>query len=143
MLNIFELLEIKGIKIGESFKFQTKNYKVNSKGEIINLSTNKKEDIFLDMLKQPFRIYSYTALVEGLIDWFKKIDINDDLEIQIINTSLKKEISKKVTDIVAHGNSSLCPECKKLLKDTRIKTNRPKYCPHCGQKLDWSETNHD
>ena len=143
MLNIFELLEIKGIKIGESFKFQTKNYKVNSKGEIINLSTNKKEDIFLDMLEQPFRIYSYTALVEGLIDWFKKIDINDDLEIQIINTSLKKEISKKVTDIVAHGNSSLCPECKKLLKDTRIKTNRPKYCPHCGQKLDWSETNHD
>lgn len=143
MLDIFELLEIKGIKIGEPFKFQTKNYKINSKGEIINLSTNKKEDIFFDMLEQPFRIYSYTALVEGLINWFKAIDINDDLEIQIINTSLKKEISKKVTDIVAHGNSSLCPECKQLLKDTRVKTNRPKYCPHCGQKLDWSETNHD
>ena len=143
MLNIFELLEIKGIKIGESFKFQTKNYKVNSKGEIINLSTNKKEDIFLDMLEQPFRIYSYTALVEGLIDWFKKIDINDDLEIQIINTSLNKEISKKVTDIVAYGNSSLCPECKGLLEETRVKAKRSNYCPHCGQKLDWSETNHD
>ena len=133
MLDIFELLEIKGIKIGEPFKFQTKNYKINSKGEIINLSTNKKEDIFFDMLEQPFRIYSYTALVEGLINWFKAIDINDDLEIQIINTSLKKEISKKVTDIVAHGNSSLCPECKQLLKDTRVKTNRPKYALTAGR----------
>lgn len=143
MLNIFELLEIKGIKIGEPFKFQTKNYKINSKGEIINLSTNKKEDIFFDMLEQPFKIFSYTTLIEELINWFKAIDIDDDLEIQIINTSLKKEISKKVTDIVAHGNSSLCPECKKLLKDTRVKANQPNYCPHCGQKLDWSETNHD
>lgn len=143
MLNIFTLLKIKEIKINEPFAFNNIFYKVNSKGKIINLSTNKTEDIFFDMLEQPFKIFSYTTLVEKLIDWFKKIDINNDLEIQIINSSLSKEISKKVTDIVAHGNSSLCPECKKLLKDTRVKANRPNYCPHCGQKLNWSETNHD
>lgn len=143
MLKIFELLEIKGIKVGELFAFNNIFYKVNNKGEIVNLITGKKEDIFFDMLEQPFRIFSSAQIIEEIIKEAEREMGIDDLWYQMIAASLKKEISKKVTDIVAHGNSSLCPECKGLLKDTRVKTNRPNYCPHCGQKLDWSETNHD
>lgn len=49
------------------FAFNNIFYKVNSKGEIINLITNKKEDIFFDMLKQPFRIFSYIQIIKEII----------------------------------------------------------------------------
>lgn len=68
----------------------------------------------------------------------------DDQDIDLIEEIVKKAIPMKPIDIqtpvVTWG---LCPVCKGEYRKLGKKPNRvflsDKYCPDCGQRLDWSD----
>lgn len=64
----------------------------------------------------------------------------------------KEKIDNLVENCPAHRKYSLCPSCWENLKiefwttkrcfgkGTILKNNKnPKYCPDCGQRIDWSD----
>lgn len=58
--------------------------------------------------------------------------------------ALQELIDEKIPMKVTEKWSDDCPKCGKFMIDTckYALHNIPfiKYCPHCGQKLDWSDT---
>lgn len=68
----------------------------------------------------------------------KEIDFDFDRAIE----ALEKQIPKKPTEIdekedgLFYVISFMCPSC-----DTSVigQPYKPKYCKHCGQKLDWGD----
>lgn len=58
--------------------------------------------------------------------------------------ALEKQIPKKVDEFMERSEEFssfykldfMCPSC---LKATICQPYKPKYCKHCGQKLDWSD----
>lgn len=67
-------------------------------------------------------------------------EYNIDEYIATLQELVDKETPMKVTE----KWSDDCPKCNKFMIDTceYALHNIPfiKYCPHCGQKLDWSDT---
>lgn len=74
-------------------------------------------------------------------------------DITILQELVDKETPMK--PIVYNLNQFKCPKCKKQIKGQKMLYNmetkrfdkkcvwkcRKVYCPYCGQKLDWSDTN--
>lgn len=74
-------------------------------------------------------------------------------EIEIATKSLKKQIPKKPVHDGCFDSEGmwhewngingrpydLCPNCNTNLCCEMHYDNKPKYCKHCGQKLDWSD----
>lgn len=71
-------------------------------------------------------------------------NVRDEEDIDLIEKIVKKAIPMKPIDIqtpvVTWG---LCPVCKGEYRKLGKKPNRvflsDKYCPDCGQRLDWSD----
>lgn len=67
---------------------------------------------------------------------------NDEEILRMSIEALEKRIPKKPTEIheVEDGSfytlSFMCPSCATAII---FQPHKPKYCKHCGQKLDWSE----
>lgn len=73
---------------------------------------------------------------------FKDVD-NEELS-RCIDEALEKQIAKKPLDICTPVVTwGLCPICKGELNKLGNQPNRvfinTKYCPDCGQALDWSD----
>ena len=67
----------------------------------------------------------------------------DDQDIYLIKAIVKKEIPKKPyleNDGYADGypvyDTWICPRCG---HNYAVDSDKFDYCPHCGQRLDWSE----
>lgn len=74
-------------------------------------------------------------------------------EIEIATKALKKQIPKKPVHDGCFDSEGmwhewngingrpydLCPNCNTNLCCEMHYDNKPKYCKHCGQKLDWSD----
>ena len=68
---------------------------------------------------------------------------------QVLEELIEKKTPKKVIklDKQEYGYTHQCPCCKQLVGtvvyniETRMITDIEKddYCPHCGQKIDWSD----
>lgn len=74
---------------------------------------------------------------------FKDED-NEELS-RCIDEALEKQIAKKPLDICTPVVTwGLCPICKGELNKLGNRPNRvfegTKYCPDCGQALDWSDS---
>ena len=69
---------------------------------------------------------------------FKRIGTFFHPNCDTLQELVDKETPKKIVQKqVKHWIDYHCPSCNhKLRRDTQYK-----YCPHCGQKLDWSEEN--
>ena len=70
--------------------------------------------------------------------------VRDDQDIELIGEIVEKEIPMKPIDIKKPVLTwGLCPVCKGEYRILGGKPNRvflsDKYCPDCGQKLDWSD----
>ena len=52
---------------------------------------------------------------------------------QIAKEPVKKVYEEKIFGCQFREVYTACPECGKKLNDL----NKPNYCEHCGQKLDW------
>ena len=76
------------------------------------------------------------------ISWFyggKLITIDDIVECrEVCHKALKKQIPKKPLwdDSVPH---SRCPVCRNVVS-AYIDSPKSSYCYHCGQALDWGNT---
>lgn len=69
---------------------------------------------------------------------------SDHEDIELIGEIVEKEIPMKPIDIKKPVLTwGLCPVCKGEYRTIGGKPNRvflsDKYCPDCGQKLDWSD----
>ncbi len=71
--------------------------------------------------------------------------VTGDLEWKIVLTeALEKQIPKKPTEIHEKEDkyssfytlSFMCPSCETAVI---FQPYKPKYCKHCGQKLDWGD----
>ena len=67
----------------------------------------------------------------------------NQIELQRVTVeALKKQVAKKPVEVDEREDfdfyylAFLCPSCKEAVIGQPY---RPKYCKHCGQKLDWSE----
>ena len=81
------------------------------------------------------------ALAKNSIEYGK---VRDDQDIELIGEIVEKEIPMKPIDIKKPVLTwGLCPVCKGEYRILGGKPNRvflsDKYCPDCGQKLDWSD----
>lgn len=106
-----------------------------------------------------YRIFK--EIVKGL-----PLTKNEDKYIPVIKSALEKQIPKKPIkqiwvddkkrkgdvrlatkdDVLTkdnHGSINLCPNCKEWVmryKYLRPPNDKDYYCKHCGQALDWSDT---
>ena len=76
------------------------------------------------------------------VEWNYPLDISIALETAI--EALKKQIPRKPIDVCTPVVTwGLCPICKGELNKLGNQPNRvfenTKYCPDCGQALDWGE----
>ena len=64
--------------------------------------------------------------------------------LEIAKSALEKQIPKKPYKTKEHKqNNWYCSTCKCYLGDDMELQNaclQPKFCEHCGQRIDWSET---
>ena len=79
----------------------------------------------------------YQKALETIKDVLAEYNDNLEKEIEVLEDALYivKKYKKKKTDlpVIIHANGcTYCPDCDEVLYDAR---NR--YCPYCGQKLDW------
>lgn len=72
--------------------------------------------------------------------WLDADEMNEF--VNIVKAALEKQIPKKPIksekQVIRYVNTYCCPICK--LKDFGAGTGIAKWCYHCGQKLDWSDT---
>lgn len=80
------------------------------------------------------------ALYESSIVWAGDgtPDGNLILALDMAIEALEKQIPKRVKTDEAFGN---CPVCGYVLTSELINEYGIKYCPECGQALDWSAHN--
>lgn len=82
------------------------------------------------------------AIVDAIVDTAKKEGI-DNLYLMdktFIKNALEKQIPKKP---YKRQNDYYCTVCRRYLGDKMELKHaclQPEYCPHCGQALDWSDT---
>lgn len=95
------------------------------------------------------------ALVDDFSFIYKGKSISKEALIEcreIIHKALEKQIPKKpITETVNRGISVsgeydidfnyLCPNCNTVVGDYETGDAFYKFCPDCGQALDWSEQN--
>ena len=94
-----------------------------TKLDIAYTATNIKNELDSFTISQAFnKLQRYECL--GTVDEFKALK--------------EKSVAKKSTEF--HEDDVcidfICPGCKEAVYGQPYK---PKYCKHCGQKLDWSE----
>lgn len=64
-------------------------------------------------------------------------------ELRVAMTALEKQIPKRVIFGDDEQDDIYCPVCKFALAtvdDREYESTFYKYCPHCSQKLEWSDT---
>ena len=73
------------------------------------------------------------------VEWNYPLDISIALDTAI--EALKKQIPKKLKKH-GYGKWYFCPDCLRLIQ-RRIEDslNDIKFCPFCGQALNWSDNN--
>ena len=89
----------------------------------------------------PEKAITTLELAISEVEWNYPLDISIALETAI--EALKKQIPKKPIDVCTPVVTwGLCPICKGELNKLGNQPNRvfksTKYCPDCGQALDWS-----
>lgn len=83
---------------------------------------------------------------------FAIIEIETETDYGFFYNRLEMQIEKKPLGVDLHGKKSgnihnwVCPMCKNFLSNRRKVTEGhnvfiPRYCPVCGQKIDWSIIN--
>ena len=86
-------------------------------------------------------ILNLTFNYDDTLDYQLTIDDCDWLEIA--KSALEKQIPKKPYKTKEHKqNDWYCPICKCYLGDDmelKYACLQPKFCEHCGQRIDWSE----
>lgn len=93
-------------------------------------------------------IYQLTDLIKDRESFCHRDDFDDmflqDIEaLKVGIAALEKQMPKKVfMDMTGNGEifdfvCSCCPNCSCTMSDE----DKPKYCPDCGQALDWSDEN--
>lgn len=74
-----------------------------------------------------------------------ELDTNDCDWIEMAKSALEKQIPKKPYKTKEHKqNNWYCSICKCYLGDDmelQYACLQPKFCEHCGQRIDWSECN--
>lgn len=73
----------------------------------------------------------------GEVEWSYLVNYSEAIEVAI--EALEKQIPKKPREAVQSG-FFWCPACSKAIK-MRIEGSKIniRYCPFCGQALDWRE----
>ena len=98
-------------------------------------------------------IQEANALVDDFSFVYKGKSISKEMLIEcreVIHKALEKQIPKKpITETVNRGISVsgeydidfnyLCPNCNTVVGDYETGDHFYKFCPNCGQALDWSE----
>ena len=77
----------------------------------------------------------------NFVDYCTPAETNEDVELAgIAIEALEKQIPKKpLAGIDFMGNEfRICCECSTIVKDGKWEV---KYCPDCGQAIDWSGKN--
>lgn len=72
----------------------------------------------------------------GYMGRWRKEDIEEIINAQPTAFNIEKQVSKKVKPSVNLNVAGVCPEC---FACQPFKLHD--YCFHCGQKLDWSDSN--
>ena len=91
----------------------------------------------------PKEAISTLELAISEVEWNYPLDISVALETAM--EALKKQIPRKPIDVCTPVVTwGLCPICKGELNKLGNQPNRvfkgTKYCPDCGQALEWGET---
>lgn len=70
-----------------------------------------------------------------------EMTIEREEELKTLQELVDKETPKKMTETTSYSTTRacLCPICHK--RWSMSNRRKYKYCPNCGQKLDWSEEN--
>lgn len=87
------------------------------------------------------RIYRVRANVGKSMEHQIKADNQAEIQ-QVTIDALEKQIPKKPYDVNEKENDDfyylgfICPSCNEAAV---YQPYRPKFCKHCGQKIEWSE----
>ena len=81
----------------------------------------------------------------NFVDYCTPAETNEDVELAgIAVEALEKQIPKKFEIDGYYPKDRVCPRCFEdfTKTDARCQDYEPwRYCPSCGQAIDWSESN--
>ena len=72
----------------------------------------------------------------GCKEYQKPLMYAYEMAIQALEKQIPKKPIKSENQVVRYVNTYYCPTCELGITGTNI----AKWCYHCGQKLDWSDT---
>lgn len=90
------------------------------------METDRLEDAILDM-DEWYAVYRNDTVS------FESMEEQDETSLAIIKSALKKQVPMK--PIINKMRRRVCPNCMDWLPYSP----EVKYCPDCGQAIDWNE----
>lgn len=67
-------------------------------------------------------------------------DKYDDIALDLATDALEKQIPKKPIEDGYYDLPCVCPNCGSNVANEADNDYQFEYCYHCGQKIDWSDT---
>ena len=100
---------------------------------------NLDERVTTQMFDPEYKEWSLkTMTIEEMLvscEDYKTYEISDE-EKSVVLIALRKQIAMKPINT---GVSLECPACKRILTKVGAVKKSYKYCPKCGQHIDWGE----